>query len=61
MTKQEIALYTDNPDFMDFVLRHAEAMLVHATIEELATFGFGDIQSAIEAFKQRPTTPTSDE
>jgi hypothetical protein len=53
MINQEQETYTDNPTFMEFVLREAEATLVHATVEELAMFGFGSIEAAIEAFKQQ--------
>jgi|GEM_PF-3258334 len=39
-------------DFCDFVLREAERTIVHATVEELAIFGFGNLEDAIEAYRE---------
>ena len=50
MNEQEAAELFANEEFLEFVLRSAEDMLIHATPEDLAVFGFGSVQDAIEAF-----------
>ncbi len=50
MNQQKVAELLENEEFLEFVLRAAEDMIVHATTEDLAVFGFGSLDDAIEAF-----------
>lgn len=43
---------TDDTGFCEFVLREAERTIVHATIEELAVFGFGSLRDAINSYQE---------
>jgi hypothetical protein len=43
---------TDNEMFRNFVSQEFENVAANATIEELASFAFGDIERAIEAYKE---------
>jgi hypothetical protein len=40
-------------EFAEFVLREAESTIVHASVEELAVFGFGSLEDAIESYRER--------
>jgi len=42
--------FSDNPDFLTFVLLKAEKSLVNLSIEELAKIGFGDLSDAIKDY-----------
>lgn len=42
----------NDEEFAEFVLREAERTIVHATMEELAVFGFGTLEDAIEAYQK---------
>ena len=44
--------YENNPDFQEFLNREFDKTAVDATIEELAEFAFGSIDTAVEAFEQ---------
>lgn len=45
-------LVSDN-GFAEFILRRAEGTIVDATLEELAIFGFGNLEDAIKAYQER--------
>lgn len=45
-----LRLLENNIEFSNFVLRNAEKMITHLSLEELAKIGFGDSISAIEKF-----------
>ena len=40
----------DETDFRDFVLKEFKDVSLEATVEELAEFAFGSVESAIEAY-----------
>ena len=42
-----------NPDFVNFVLKNAEDMMVNLSVEELAKLGFGDYFEAIKQFDSK--------
>lgn len=46
----EEQLIKQNPDFVNFVLKNAEDMMVNLSVEELAKIGFGDYFEAIKQF-----------
>jgi hypothetical protein len=52
MEGREITELFANNEFLEFVLRGAEGMLAHATGEDLAVFGFGSVEAAVEAFEE---------
>ena len=43
--------YTNNPDFQEFLNREFGHTAANATMEELAEFAFGNIEDAINSFK----------
>lgn len=45
--------YENNPDFLEFLNREFDHTAVHATIDELVEFAFGDWDAAIEAFEEK--------
>jgi hypothetical protein len=40
----------DSPEFLEFVSKEFENTVQYATIEELADFAFGDLETAVVAF-----------
>ena len=46
----EEQIIEQNPDFVNFVLKNAEDMMVNLSVEELAKIGFGDYFEAIKQF-----------
>lgn len=44
--------YENNPDFKEFLNREFDHTAVDATMEELAEFAFGSVDTAIEAFEK---------
>jgi hypothetical protein len=44
---------TNDGGFCEFILREAEDTIVHASIEDLAVFGFGSLEGAIESYRER--------
>jgi hypothetical protein len=46
-----VAELTSNDEFCDFVLREAEDTIGYASVEELAVFGFGSLEDAIESYR----------
>ena len=45
--------YENNPKFQEFLNREFDHTAVDATIEELAEFAFGSLESAIAAFAEQ--------
>ena len=48
----KVQQYENNPDFLEFLNREFDHTAVDATVEELAEFAFGSIDTAVEAFEQ---------
>jgi len=53
MENGEHQKFIDDLEFCEFVLREAENTIVHATVEELAEFGFGSMEDAIKAYNEQ--------
>lgn len=53
MNEKEVAEFFKDIEFLEFISREAEKMLAHTTDEDLAIFGFGSVEDAIEAFKEK--------
>ena len=47
------AHYENNPEFQEFLSREFDKTAVDATVEELAEFAFGSMDTAIEAFEEK--------
>lgn len=47
-----VAELTNDEEFCEFVLRHAEEAIVDASVEDLAMFGFGNLEDAIESYRE---------
>jgi hypothetical protein len=58
---KEFEKLCENVEFLEFLLCEAEATLVHATAEDLAVFGFGSIEDAVEAYKEHTEGDEDDE
>jgi hypothetical protein len=43
---------TNDNEFCEFVLRGAEDTMIHASVEDLAVFGFGSLEDAIESYRE---------
>ena len=52
MTKATQEKYIDNLDFRYFVSREFNESSLEASVEELAEFAFGDVETAIKAYKK---------
>jgi hypothetical protein len=50
MNKENTIDLVDSPEFLEFVGSEFENTVQHATIEDLAVFAFGDLDTAIAAF-----------
>ena len=48
----DLQKYADNPDFQEFLNREFDHTAADATMEELAEFGFGSVDAAIEAYEK---------
>ena len=48
----EVKKYIEDPLFKEFILREFRNIAKEATIEELAEFAFGDMNTAIKAFNK---------
>jgi hypothetical protein len=44
-------LINDN-EFCEFILREAERTIVHASVEDLAVFGFGSLEDAVDSYRE---------
>jgi hypothetical protein len=51
-TREQQAL-AGNEGFNDMVVREAEAMILHASLDDLITFAYGSWPAAQEAWKQK--------
>jgi len=47
--------YVNDPEFQEFLNREFNKTAVDATMEELAEFGFGSIDDAVEMFEKQKT------
>ena len=53
MLKKSDKKIIDEPEFFEFLNHEFENTAIYATIEELADFAFGSLETAIIAFKEK--------
>lgn len=54
--RNKVDNYADNSEFLEFLNREFDKTAVVATVEELAEFAFGSMETATKAFEESKNT-----